>query len=498
MSLKILLINPPYHTGVIEASGTWLPISLFYVAGALSTCHEVRVLDAMNEFKDLADIELEVRNFKPDIVATGTFTASHNTGIEVLRTAKRVDKNIITVIGGLHPSFMYKQVFEQDGASVDVVIRGEGEETFRELANKLEGSTGLENADLSEVKGLAFVKNDEVIATPPRPFLEDLDKYPPAWHLIDWNKYFFRPYRSRFAVTTSSRGCIQNCSFCSQKLFWQQRWRGRDPLKYVSELEMLHQDHGVDTFMLTDEIPTYDRTRWIEILNLLKKKRMDARLLIETRVDDILRDEDILPLYRDANVVHVYVGVESTDQATLDMYKKDLKTEQSKRALDLLNAHDIITETSLVVGTPNETPESLQRTLELAKYFGPDLAFFLAVTPWPYSDIYQELNPFIEERDLSKYNLIEPVVKPQAMTRAELKQALHKCFKEFYMDKLSRFDELSPFKRHYMSEVTKLLTTHSYLAKEMKEMAGDGERQQGNADDAHRKMEALMAKVLGR
>ncbi len=96
---------------------------------------------------------------------------------------------------------------------------------------------------------------------------------------------------------------------------------------------------------------------------------------------------------------------------------------------------------------PDDTPQSIEAAVKLAKYYSPDLAFFLAIAPWPYSDIYPELAPYIEEFDYSKYNLIEPIVKPTGMTREELNKHLLAAFKEFYMDKLGHIEEMNEFKK---------------------------------------------------
>ena len=119
-------------------------------------------------------------------------------------------------------------------------------------------------------------------------------------------------------------------------------------------------------------------------------------------------------------VDHIYVGVEATTQAALDTFNKNIKVEDSKRALDLINAQDIVSETSFVLGMPDDTPESMGKTLELAKYYNPDMAFFLAIAPWPYSEIYPSLKDHVEVTDYSRYNLVEPVVKPKNMTLKEV------------------------------------------------------------------------------
>jgi len=185
-------------------------------------------------------------------------------------------------------------------------------------------------------------------------------------------------------------------------------------------------------------------------------------------VDDILRDKDIIYKYKKAGILHIYVGAESASQATLTRFQKNLMIEQSKEAIDLINNAGMVSETSFVLGMPDETPDSIKAAQKLAQYYNPDLAFFLAIAPWPYSDIYPELAPYIEEFDYSKYNLIEPIVKPIKMTREELNKHLLGAFREFYMEKLSRIEEMSEFKKNYMIEVTRLLINDSYLSSQMK------------------------------
>jgi anaerobic magnesium-protoporphyrin IX monomethyl ester cyclase len=295
---------------------------------------------------------------------------------------------------------------------------------------------------------------------------------------VEWKDYSFKTKRnSTLAVVSSSRGCTQKCTFCSQRLFWKEKWRARSPENFVSELEYLNSTFGVDVAMIADETPTFDRRRWEKILDMLIAKNLDLEILMETRVDDILRDRDIMYKYTKAGILHIYVGAESASQDTLDRYHKNLKIEQSKEAIDLINNAGIISETSFVLGMPDETPMSIENAQKLAQYYNPDLAFFLAIAPWPYSDIYPELEPYIEEFDYSKYNLIEPIVKPINMTREELNKHLLNAFREFYMDKLGKIDGMSEFKRNYMIDVTRLLINDSYLSSQMKGDMPQGAKQ---------------------
>ncbi|MFH1020803.1 MAG: radical SAM protein [Pseudomonadota bacterium] len=472
MQLKrIALITPPYHSGVVESAGTWLNLSFVYIAGSLRRAgYEVDYYDAMALWHDWPEIRARLADFRPAVVATTAFTASIVDAVALLRLAKEVNPEVVTVIGNVHATFCYEELLAADDTIIDFVVRGEGEQTLPGLLDCLNN-----NDDPAKVRGLAFRKGGKVHVTPAAPFIEDLDSLPTAWDLVEWPIYTYRPKKdSTLAIVSSSRGCRQNCSFCSQQLFWQRSWRARSPEHFVAELELLNRQYGVNVAMLADEIPTLDRGRWERILDLLIERQPGVKLLMETRVDDIIRDADLMGKYRKAGVEHIYVGVEACSQKTLNLFKKGTKVEQSKRAIDLINGADIVSETSFVLGMPDDTPESIAAIVELAIHYNPDMAFFLAIAPWPYADLYPQLEKHVATKDYRKYNLVEPVVKPEAMTLAELEKELGMAARTFFMHKFQNLKQLSPWKQEFMTEVFKLLISNSYLAKQMRAMAEEG------------------------
>lgn len=461
---RILLITPPYHSGVVESAGVWMNVGFVYIAGSLRAAgYDPIIYDAMSYWHGYEDIQKKITDIKPDVVAITAFTAEIVDALKVLKLAKEISPGIITVIGNVHPTFCYEEIFKDHHMYVDYVVRGEGEYAMVDLMNAL--SRG---GDISKVKGIAYKEGERLTVTLPRGYIEDLDVLPLAWDLIDWPIYTYRPEEgSKLAIVSSSRGCTQQCTFCSQQLFWQRSWRGRSAENFVDELEYLAKTYGINVAMISDETPTLDRLRWERILDLLIERKLGTKILMETRVDDIIRDEDIMWKYKKANIDHIYVGVEATTQETLDVFRKDIKVEQSKKALDLINSYNIVSETSFVLGMPDETKEKIERTAELAKYYNPDLAFFLAIAPWPYSEIYPMLKPYIEVYDYSKYNLVEPVVKPREMTIDEVRDELGHASRDFYMHKLRNLDSLTPEKQEFMIKVMRLISTNSYLAGHM-------------------------------
>lgn len=462
---RILFITPPYHAGVVEVAGRWIPLQFVYLGGAAkSVGFDAHIYDAMTKQVTVEDIEARIREIKPDYVATSAITCTFPDALEVMKAAKRVNPAITTLMGSIHATFMADEVFEVGQGAVDFVVAGEGEETLKEFLSAHSAGESVEN-----IPGLVFPKNGSLFRTPPRRFMDNFDRLPMAWDLLEWDDYtYFIFPGSRLGAVCTSRGCSKGCTFCSQQKFWHQMWRPRDPLAIVDEIETLKKDYGVNVVLFTDDYPTQDRERWERFIDLMIERDLGVYILMETRVEDIIRDADILPRYRKAGIVHIYVGIEATDQATLELMKKEISVEQSLEALRLLNEHGIITETSMILGFPGETHESIRRTLDLAKVYNPDFAHFLAITPWPYADMYKDLEPYIVTKDYRKYNLIDPVVKPTAMTTQEIDQAIVDCYKEFYMDKFREM-KLSddPFKRDYLLTSMKLIMNNSFLKKKM-------------------------------
>jgi len=162
------------------------------------------------------------------------------------------------------------------------------------------------------------------------------------------------------------------------------------------------------------------------------------------------------------------VGVEATDQETLDLVHKQADVETGKRALRLLHEHGLVSETSFVLGFPDETPEKIKQTLELSKVYDPDNAHYLAITPWPYAELWTEMKEYVATRDYRKYNLIDPVIRPKAMSLEDVDNAIVDCYRSFYTHKaLSVFTDKNLERRDYMLRAMKLIMGSSFVRKKM-------------------------------
>jgi anaerobic magnesium-protoporphyrin IX monomethyl ester cyclase len=457
---RILFVTPPYTCWGVQTIGNWPPLQLAYLAGAaLKAGHEAKIFDAMNKKRTFEDIRAQIESYEPDFVmsldylpVTGAIsTATVPAALQALAVAKQVDPRIVTMIGGPHPTFMYDEILRGTDNHADFVLRGEAEATLVDLMAAV--ATGTDD----EVKGIAFLRDGQVVTTPMRPHIADLDTLEVAWHLLDWQDYHYNvePW-GRMASVLTSRGCMMGCAFCSQRLFWRGDWRARDPKKVVEEMRLLVEKYDVEFITLIDAYPTNDRERWIQILDLLIEAHLDVRLLIETRVEDIIRDEDILPKYHDAGIIHVYLGAETSTDELLNSLNKGTTVDQNKQAVDLLKKHDIMVEASFMIGFPTETWETIKATANEAMRLNPDIAVFPVLTPMPFTPLWNEMHDRIRVWDYAEYNLVTPIIEPYAMSLEDITIALGRCYMTFYANKMSEILSLPDgFKRRYMLSAMK-------------------------------------------
>ena len=428
--MRILLLHPNYHSGGAEIAGNWPPAWVAYLAGSLRAAGfvDLKFVDAMtNDLSDQQVREIIARE-KPDIVGATAITPSIYKAEQLLQIAKQVHPGVVTVLGGIHATFMYNQVLTE-APWIDVVVRGEGEEIFVELVRAID--QGQWPACRAHIKGLAFRDGDKVVATPAAPTVKNLDAIDPDWGVLEWSKYIYIPMGKRVAIPNMARGCPFTCSFCSQWKFWRD-YRIRDPKKVVDEIERLVRDHDVGFFILADEEPTINKKKFVAFCEELIRRDLGILWGINTRVTDILRDQALLPLYRKAGLIHVSLGTEAAAQLQLDRFNKETTVAQNKRAIELLRNAGIVVEAQFIVGLENETAATLEETYQMARDWNPDLANWSMYTPWPFSDLFRDLGDKVEVFDYEKYNFVTPIMKPDAMDRAELLDRVMNNYRRFY------------------------------------------------------------------
>ncbi|GAB5414608.1 MAG: magnesium-protoporphyrin IX monomethyl ester anaerobic oxidative cyclase [Congregibacter sp.] len=433
--MRIVFVHPNYQSGGAEIAGSWPPAWVAYLAGPLRKAgyDDIHFIDAMTH--DLSDetIATRLKELQPDLVGVTAITPSIYAAERILELAKEHTPKALRLLGGIHATFMYKQVLSE-APWVDLIVRGEGEEILLNVVRALDD--GELESRKEHILGLAYRRDHDIYATPAAPTIKDLDSIEPDWNILEWSHYIYIPLGTRVAIPNMARGCPFTCSFCSQWKYWRD-YRVRDPIKVVDEIEKLVNEQDVGFFILADEEPTINRKKFIEFCEELIRRDLPDRVKwgINTRVTDILRDESLLPLYRKAGLVHVSLGTEAAAQMKLDQFNKETKVEDNRRAIQLLREADIFIEAQFIVGLDNETPETLEETYRMAWDWQPDLANWAMSTPWPFTPLFQDLGDKVEVFDFSKYNFVTPIMKPLAMTRAELLDRVMHNYRRFYMRK---------------------------------------------------------------
>ncbi|MBK1613385.1 magnesium-protoporphyrin IX monomethyl ester anaerobic oxidative cyclase [Rubrivivax gelatinosus] len=432
--MRVLFIHPNYHSGGAEIAGNWPPAWVAYLTGYLKAggYTDIHFVDAMTHDLSEDQVREKITTLKPDIVGCTAITPAIYKAERALQIAKEVNPDIVTVLGGIHGTFMYPQVLKE-APWIDAIVRGEGEQVMLNLVTAVDN--GNFKADRNCVNGIAYATGDgKVVATPAEPPIEDLDRITPDWGILEWDKYIYIPMNKRVAIPNFARGCPFTCSFCSQWKFWRD-YRIRDPKKVVDEIEKLVKEHDVGFFILADEEPTIHRKKFIEFCEELIKRDLGVLWGINTRVTDILRDEKLLPMFRKAGLIHVSLGTEAAAQLKLELFNKETTVAQNKRAIQLLKDNGIVTEAQFIVGLENETAETLEETYRMARDWNPDMANWAMYTPWPFSDLFQELGDKVEVFDFEKYNFVTPIMKPDAMDRGELLDRVMNNYRRFFMNK---------------------------------------------------------------
>lgn len=447
--MRILMIQPNYHSGGAEIAGNWPPSWVPYVGGFLKKAgfNNIRFIDAMTNYISDEVLRAIIVKNQPDVVLATAITPMIYQSQKTLQIVREVCPDAVTIMGGIHPTYMYSEVLNE-APWVDYIIRGEGEEITVNLLKAIEN--GTDKRDRYNILGIAFLDNGKVVATPAHPPIKNLDILSADWSLLDWDKYIYTPLNVRVAVPNYARGCPFRCRFCSQWKFWR-KYRSRTPAKFVDEIEELVKEYKVGFFILADEEPTIAKPRFLALCNELIKRKLDIHWGINTRVTDILRDEQELALYRQAGLVHVSLGTEAAAQLNLNIFRKETTIEDNKRAIKLLKENGIVAEAQYIMGLENETPETIEETYRMARDWNPDMVNWNMFTPWPFSELFEELGDQVEVRDYSQYNFVTPIMKPKNMEREEVLKGVLRNYARFYLNKsFTYWFEQDPFKRKYL------------------------------------------------
>lgn len=290
--MKVLLINPPYQALASKLGvGHQIPLGLLAIGGPLLAArHEVRLLDAAQRRLKISQVVRAVIQDAPQVVMAGHAgsTPAHPVCIQMLRAIKNAAPELLTVYGGVYPTFHANRILKQEPA-IDIIVQGEGEATACALIAALETNASIPNLALQMVAGISYRQGKQVIHNPDRPPIFDLDAYRVGWELIEnWENYQCFGL-GRAAIVQFSRGCPHRCTYCGQHQFWV-KWRHRDPVKFVAEIEWLYRTHGVRFFTMADENPTTLPSIWKQLLEEIIARKLSVHFFVSIRAADIVRD----------------------------------------------------------------------------------------------------------------------------------------------------------------------------------------------------------------
>lgn len=417
---KILLLVANYRTtGYDFYDSAFPPLALEYIAAYVEDLVEVKILDSKAANLSHKQVQKEIEKYQPDLVG---LTVPVTSAIEdVLSYAKIVKEyGCTTVIGGWHPTLAVEQTLLSPW--IDIVVRGEGEFTFREL---------IETGSPENVKGLSYLKNGKIIHNPDRPFLKNLDELKvPARHLV--KDYKYKVFNMNCDAIETSRGCPQGCKFCSTHVVYKRSWRSRSVESVIQELEIISKNKKTtDVFFVDDNILVNMKRVGRLCIEIIKGKRegriKDLKFFFQGRLDSMARHPTITKLMGKAGFWIVLVGVEATDNKTLKKIDKGCKIDKIKAGIQVLHEAGIIVMGNVILGVDLEASiEDIITTIKRTNELTLDLPSFTLLTPFPSTGFHSEMRDkkLLLSEDYSKYNWLTPVIKTPNFSPKALKTLL--------------------------------------------------------------------------
>jgi radical SAM superfamily enzyme YgiQ (UPF0313 family) len=434
--MKCALIIPSWVPEEIFSSKTagsqinyWQPLGTLYVAASLLRAgHEVRFLNGA--FMSHAEIMNKISSFKPQVIGVYSTTFGWTKAAFTAKELKEINKDMFVVAGGPYPIAMQERCLE-DCSQFDAVVTGEGEITMVEIANKLSSGKGLEG-----VEGVVFRNGSEIVKNPARPLMTDIESLPfPARELLgDAMDYIPPPAtykRKPVAVIMTARGCNRRCIFCFQ--IDRERKLGirfRSVASVMEEVELC-LSQGYREIKFIDDTLAADYDRAMAIAQEIKKRKLDFTWFASACVHQV--DRPLLKAFKDAGCWAILFGAESGVQKNLNTIRKGITLDQTRKAVKAAREVGLTVYTPFIFGIPGETFEEGLKTIEFACELNPDIANFHALTPFPGTELYDNIDTYgTMSGDLTDYTYQGAAFTPYTMTREEIAKLRQIAFKRFY------------------------------------------------------------------
>jgi anaerobic magnesium-protoporphyrin IX monomethyl ester cyclase len=406
---RILLIEPPFnrlHKNTYSLNR--LPLSLAYLAGVIKkhTHWDVMVYNAdfishdepiilnyitgagfQNYLENLGDsakpiwqkIKGTIEDFAPSIVGISCKSQNFASASRVAQLAKTVNKDIVVIIGGPHPSLQKAEVLKEE--CFDIGVFGEGEITILEVLQAQSGHKAL-----SQIPGIVYREGGKVVINSNRELINDLDTLPfpistAPEVLKDYSKYPKDAFRNIFAI----RGCPYNCSFCGSRYIWTRKPRFRSVENILQEIKEI-QKLRINWIHFDDDTFGIKRSFIKELANGMARQCPDISWSCEMHVN--LVDTEIISLMKKAGCKAIQMGVESGNNGILKEIRKGINIEDAINAARIIKKANIGLELFFMVGFPQETEETLNDTFKAIKNIPCDNIIYSIFTPYPGTEIF--------------------------------------------------------------------------------------------------------------
>ena len=407
---KVILVNPypGKNIGGLNESTIYPPLGLVYIASVLRMHNvQVKILEANILKLDNAQVVNFLCKENPDLagISLNIFTA--NAGINLSQRIKEVT-NFDVCLGGPFPSAIPEDILKKSKA--DILVIGEGERSIVDICN---------GELLSEIQGIAWKRDGVVIVNESAELIGDLDTLPmPAYDLLPpFGLYRARIRKSPMAPIFTSRGCPSHCTFCNHNVFGK-RFRAFSPGRVISEIELLISKYGIKQLDILDDNFTFDMRRAEEILDLILERKFNIRINLQNgmRVDNL--NPSIVKKMKKAGVFKVGIGCESADIPTLKEIKKGVDLAKIRQAVQWFSHNKIISYLFFIFGFPNDTRETIMRTIDFAIEVNPTTAVFSLLIPFPGTEIHSLLK---------KQSMLKDGITDGVMTGFFGRRLYHSC-----------------------------------------------------------------------
>ncbi len=365
--MKALLAYPP-----ISLTNGWegsLPfLENMVCLGSFLKHNGVEVIIFHEHPYSMTSFAQTIREHKPAIVCISVDSANFDSCFQMTALTKRIAPHSLTILGGPHATFFDTKILENI-PSVDMVVRGEGEETLQEVIDILE--KGRQDPSFENVLGITYRDAGKIRKNPNRPVIEDLDTLPfLSYELLDMDKIEADSWPGCYAIHIG-RGCSFPCHFCADRVIWNRNYRCKSPGKIIEEIKYCLNNYPAKGIFFGSDTFTANKARTRELCELLIQEDMGIDWCCTSRIDCV--DNDLLVLMKKAGCRMMAYGVESLSDTMIKLMKKNYSSALAMDVLRKTHALGIDTRFGLIFGFPGETEQTLKETLVNLNQLDPEI-----------------------------------------------------------------------------------------------------------------------------